>query len=117
MSRRLHQSRRLAALTGISLLAAAALAGCGKQGVLDRPAPLFGERARAEYEAQRAQDARDDAQRAAQRAGEGQLPAGNAPPSSREIRDPNQRLEPASSAPLPGAPNPFGGPVSAVPPR
>jgi hypothetical protein len=29
------------------------LAACGRQGDLERPAPLFGERARAEYEAER----------------------------------------------------------------
>ena len=33
------------------------LAACGRQGDLERPAPLFGERARAEYEALRAQGA------------------------------------------------------------
>ena len=30
------------AMTGLAALAAAALAGCGKQADLDRPAPLFG---------------------------------------------------------------------------
>jgi predicted small lipoprotein YifL len=115
MSRREYRNRRLAALVGVSLLALGALAGCGKQGGLDRPAPLFGSRARAEYEAQRAQDARDEAQRAAQR-GETQ-PATTTTPRPREARDPNQRLEPASVAPVPGAPNPFGGPTSAVPAR
>lgn len=114
MNRREHRSRRLAVLACVSLMAAGALAGCGKQGSLERPGPLFGSRARAEYEAEQAQNARDAAQRAAQR-GDTQLPPGDPPPSTREIRDPNQRLAPASSAPLPGAPNPFGGPTSASP--
>ena len=35
-------------------LAALVLAGCAKVGTLDRPAPLFGERAKAEYRAQKA---------------------------------------------------------------
>lgn len=41
------------------LLASAllALTACGRQGDLERPAPLFGERARAEYEASRARGA------------------------------------------------------------
>jgi hypothetical protein len=112
-----HAYRSLAILAGMTLLAAVPLAGCGKQGALERPAPLFGSRARAEYEAQRAQDARDAAQRAAQTGGEVQPAPGNSPPTTREVRDPNQRLDPASAAPLPGAPNPFGGPTSAVPAR
>ena len=38
-------------------LAALVLAGCAKVGTLDRPAPLFGEKAKAEYRAQKAADA------------------------------------------------------------
>jgi len=113
MSRREHRIRRLALIAGVSLLAAGALAGCGKQGSLERPAPLFGSRARAEYEAQRSQAAQDEAQRAEQR-GAVQPPPGERPPSARELRDPNQRLEPASTDPLPGAPNPFGRAVPAT---
>ena len=115
MSRQ-YTSRRLAALAGLGLLAVAGLAGCGKQGALERPAPLFGSRARAEYEAERAQEARDEAQRNAQRPATQPGP-GEPPRSTREVLDPNQRLAPASAAPLPGAPNPFGGPTSATPTR
>jgi hypothetical protein len=95
----------------VAVLGVVALAACGKQGVLERPAPLFGSQARAEYEAERAQEARDDAQRAAQRASEGgveQESSGGVSSSTREILDPNQRLSPASSSPLPGTPNPLG---------
>jgi hypothetical protein len=35
-------------------VAALVLAGCAKVGTLDRPAPLFGEKAKAEYRAQKA---------------------------------------------------------------
>ncbi len=44
----------------LALLASAllGLAACGRQGELERPAPLFGERARAEYEASRASGAK-----------------------------------------------------------
>ena len=38
-------------LIAAGLIAALALAACGKQGELDRPAPLFGAKAKAEYEA------------------------------------------------------------------
>lgn len=106
--------RRAALVTGLILMAG--LAGCGKQGRLERPAPLFGDKARAEYEAMKAQEARDEAQRRAQRG----LPPNQPPPAStprREILDPNQRNVPASEAPVQGAPNPFGNRVEAVPYR
>ena len=44
-------SRTLAIALAVTL-AAGALAGCGKQGDLDRPAPMWGDKAKAEYEAQ-----------------------------------------------------------------
>jgi hypothetical protein len=106
------------ALAATAMIAAAALAGCGKQGALEQPAPLFGAKAKAEYEARKAQEARDDAQRAAQRPS-GSAPAAgdvstgndNAPRTTREVLDPAQRLTPASRNPVPGAPNPLGAPV------
>lgn len=106
--------RRLAVAAGVTLVTISALAACGRQGPLERPAPLFGSRAREQYEAERAQEARDDAQRQAAARGEtGPSGPDNAPATSRDVLDPNQKLNPASSAPLPGAPNPFG---SAAPP-
>jgi predicted small lipoprotein YifL len=99
------------ALAGMVLLA-----GCGKQGPLEQPRPLFGARAKAEYDAQKAQEARDEAQRAAQRpASSNQQAPDNTPATTRDLRDPNQRLAPASSAPIAGAPNPGGAPVQARP--
>ena len=114
MSRQSNDSRRLAAAAaGLLALAAGALAGCGKEGPLERPAPLFGSRARAQYEAERAQEAKDDAQRAGQRGGPStETGNSNAPATRREVLDPNQVLAPASQAPLPGAPNPFGAPTN-----
>jgi hypothetical protein len=38
----------------MSLLGALCLAACAKVGTLDRPAPLFGEKAKADYRAQKA---------------------------------------------------------------
>lgn len=98
---------------------ATALAACGKQGVLERPAPLFGAHAKAQYEAEKAQEAKDDAQRAQQRSGavSSSNDPDNAPRTTRDVLDPGQRLSPASVAPIPGAPNPMGAPVQAAPPR
>lgn len=107
--------RRKAALA-LGLMALAGLSACGKMGALERPAPLFGDRARAQYEAERAQEAADDAQRRGQATGSQAAPP--AENSKREPIDPNRKLSPASSAPLPGAPNPMGsGPVSVDPNR
>lgn len=113
-----NQGLRRAAAAAVLFTAAASLAACGKQGVLEQPAPLFGTRAKAEYEARKAQEARDDAQRAAQRPAastprSGTVSTGNddAPRTTREVLDPAQKLTPASRAPIPGAPNPLGAPV------
>jgi len=48
--------RHLVLLTAGALLAAP-LGACGKQGDLERPAPLWGAQAKAEYEAQKRQQA------------------------------------------------------------
>jgi predicted small lipoprotein YifL len=44
-------------MLALALLAAATLAGCGKTGELERPAPLFGDQARRDYDAQKAAEA------------------------------------------------------------
>lgn len=109
-----HQGLRRAAGAAVLFAAALSLAACGKQGVLEQPAPLFGARAKAEYEARKAQEAKDDAQRAAQRpATPGTVQTGNddAPRTTRDVRDPAQKLTPSSSSPVPGMPNPLGPPV------
>ncbi len=106
------------ALCAAALIAIAApLAACGKQGVLERPAPLFGTRARTDYEAERAQEASDEAQRAALRPGPIQdgPRTDNVPAPTRAVQDPAQRLSPASSSPVSGAPNPIGAPISTRP--
>lgn len=113
---------RTRALGGVAALIAlsAALAGCGKQGVLERPAPLFGAKAKAQYEAEKAQEAKDDAQRK-QRPGGGPVSSSsnpdNAPRTTRDVLDPSQKRTPASVAPILGAPNPLGAPVQAAPPE
>jgi predicted small lipoprotein YifL len=119
---------RLALLAG-AVAVAATLAGCGKQGVLEQPPPLFGAKAKADYEARKAEQDRDDAQRAARTAGTGggtptvngqqQGPGGtgsdNAPITTRDIQDPSQKLNPASTAPIAGAPAPLSSPPSTRP--
>ena len=118
------QGLRLALLMA-AVGAAAALSGCGKQGVLEQPPPLFGARAKAAYQAQRAQEAKDDAQRSGQPsapaagANQQQGPGGtgpdNAPITTRDIQDPSQKQTPASAAPIAGAPPPITGPVQTRP--
>jgi hypothetical protein len=44
-------------IIALALACAAGLAGCGKTGELERPAPLFGAQAKADYDAQKAEEA------------------------------------------------------------
>ena len=121
MSRHEYSTRhRFAQLGLLAVLAGAALlSGCGKQGVLEQPPPLFGSRARAEYQASKAAEAAAAEKRAAAQNASGsaeQTPAEeDSPPTKRSIQDPAQKLTPASRAPIAGAPNPFGAPVSTTP--
>ncbi len=107
-------------LAAVALLAvsAAALSGCGKRGVLDTPAPLFGDRANARYEASRQQHDQDAAD---QRARTGNATAAadqsdDGPRTTRDVKAPEQLLTPASRAPIVGAPNPRGPAANPTPP-
>jgi predicted small lipoprotein YifL len=85
----------------LSLIAiAAALAGCGKTGTLERPAPMFGAQAKADYQAQKEADGAAKAREAAARRSE----QGNT------VFDPID--QPATQAPyapdIPGRTNPLG---------
>lgn len=86
--------------------AALALAACGKQGDLERPAPLFGE-ARQRYldEVAAAQKARDE--KAA--AGEEEQTSGGEP-TRRRVPDRAETLRDPRAAPLEGRPNDPGAP-------
>jgi len=89
--------RPLALLT----LAALALASCGKQAELERPAPMWDAQKKAAWEAER---------RAA--SGNASQPARIG--GTREIMDPASSNRTVRAAPLAGtAPNPFGGPSAA----
>jgi hypothetical protein len=91
-----------------AMLAGAGLAGCGKTGQLERPAPLFGERAKAEYDAQKRKEAADHA--AAERAR-----------AASTVTTPDDAAsQPLTQAPyapaIPGRSDPFGpGPQGATP--
>ena len=88
----------------LALAATTGLAACGKRGDLQQPPPLFGERARADYEAQQ----RAGRQRETTRA-EGEAEDARAP-----VPDPSDRFEPASrnvpatSEPIDGSSDPIG---------
>ncbi len=93
----------------LALMAASAMAltACGKRGLLETPPPLFGETAKARYAAQQQQDAQDAADARARRGTS--VPAADqsddAPLTTRDIKAPEQRLTPASRAPVSGAPD------------
>ena len=79
------------ALSGLALVAA--LASCGKQAELDRPGPMWGPKAKAEYSAQkRAQAAQVDNETAANSV---------APPQNPAI-EPYTTTAPVPEAPIPG---------------
>jgi predicted small lipoprotein YifL len=93
-------------LIPVVLLAAISLSACGKQGLLDRPAPLFGARAQSDYQrAKRAADRANGESNSAQSATSqtnGDYTQGND-----GAKDP--ALQPLRNDPIPGAnPNPFG---------
>ena len=122
---------RLAALGGSALIFAGALAACGTEGDLERPAPLFGQAAQRQYEADRAAgrtSGTSDVDAASTRrtplqtdnsgraAGSPPEDEDDAPRTTRDIQDPAQKLTPLSAAPIEGPPNPLGPPVSTRPP-
>ena len=75
---------------------ASALAGCGKVGPLDQPAPLYGEKAKAQYEAKK-----EAAAAAKAKAKENDEPESIAPDKP---YDPNADPGPMRGMPVPGQP-------------
>ena len=86
-------------------VAAVALGACGKVGTLDQPAPLYGEKAKADYQA------RKEAQAAAKAKKDDQPEAINPD----KTYDPNADPSPARALPIPGQNfNPNGPPPPGV---
>ncbi len=95
------------------IAAGAGLAGCGKTGILEQPAPMFGDQAKAQYAAQKKEEAdakaRANAARKAQQSGPivddpDSQPAPNgpyAPPNPSHLSDPFAQ-GPQGSLPTPG---------------
>ena len=78
-----------------------ALAGCGKVGELEQPAPLFGAKAKADYEAKKRAEADAKAKEKKD----------NSQPTSPNVQDPNHPplTQAPYTTPMPGAGNnPFG---------
>ena len=86
----------------LALAAAVGLSACGRRGDLEQPPPLFGERAKAEYEAQRARETtRQEADNEDARA---------------PVPDPTDRFEPASRN-VPATREPIDGSTDPIGPR
>ena len=89
----------LAAILGLS----AAVSACGKYGELERPAPLWGKEAKAQYEKEKAQEQQD--KQADDKAPPRTLPTAKGP---KTVTDPNLSNAPISKVPLDVGPNPSG---------
>ncbi len=89
-------------LRPVTLLALVALAAtaaaCGKQGALERPAPLWDAQKKAAWEAER-------------RAGSAQANQPARAGGAQEIRDPASSNRTIKQAPIAGTKDPFGGPT------
>lgn len=136
MSRLTSLKTTVGALALIAAVAGAT-AACGREGSLERPGPMFG-LSRNDPQDQAGQSAdgarsaestsrnttgassakrEDNATTSGDRSGvhSNDQPS-DAPVTSRDIRDPAQRLTPLSTSPIQGVPDPLGPPVSTQPP-
>jgi hypothetical protein len=107
-------------LTGAMLAAvmATGLGGCGKKGLLDEPAPLFGERAKADYAAKQAAAGaqNETAARPVAAADQPDPDADNAPRTTRDVKDPAQDNVPINQDPIAGVSDLMGPTPSLKPP-
>jgi predicted small lipoprotein YifL len=132
---------RLIAVGAIAILALS-LDGCGKIGPLQQPAPLFGARAKAQYQADKQQaqaasqaggaprDTTGSAERQVDAEPVSNAPVSNstrlensldnqiddAPRTTRDVKDPDTLLTLPRNSPVPGAPNPGGTMPDLTPP-
>ncbi len=94
-----------AALLAALMVGMSAVSACGRVGYLEQPAPLFGERAKEQYRAQRAADAEASRQRTIATRQPGEVERESANPSSGDNTPPIGSNPPTGNAPLdPNAP-------------
>ncbi|MBS0297478.1 MAG: hypothetical protein JSR45_14310 [Proteobacteria bacterium] len=90
-------------LIAVVAVAALALGACGKRGTLERPPPMFGDKAKAEYEAQQHKDVDNE-----QRSGPSKYDPNNPPaPESQNTSPRTNPLDGPSRGPstAPNSPN------------
>jgi predicted small lipoprotein YifL len=98
-----------------------ALSACGRVGPLEQPPPLLGSENKRDYYAAKEQRAREEAALKGDVTNTTGNSTGdangddNAPLTTRDVLDPNQRLTTPRDSPVPGAPNPLGPNVSTTP--
>jgi predicted small lipoprotein YifL len=99
-----------------------ALSACGRVGPLEQPPPLLGAENKRDYYAAKEQRAREEASlrgdvtnSTGNTTGDQEAGDDNAPLTTRDVLDPNQRLTTPRDSPVPGAPNPAGPTVSTTP--
>ncbi len=116
--------RLLFAATAVAVFGG--IAACGRVALLEQPAPLFGDRNKAEYAAHRdAQLTAAQQQRATTNttgSADRQLDnttddpnANDAPLTTRDVKDPETQMTTPRNSPVPGAPNPMGPTPSLTP--
>jgi hypothetical protein len=100
-----NRPRLLRLATGAALIGALALGACGKEGSLERPAPLFGAKAKNDFAAEKKREQR---QALANRQG---ATSGDPAPPAPDYGQGDPALDPLRASPTPGAaPNPFSDP-------
>jgi predicted small lipoprotein YifL len=99
------------------VLSSAALAGCGKTGLLEQPAPLVGDKAKADYQAQKQAEADAKASAAAARKAQNTAPIVDSP-ETRPLTNapygpplPAQVNDPFAPGPQGALPNPGTAPI------
>jgi predicted small lipoprotein YifL len=118
------------AVLGVGLV----IAGCGKIGPLEQPAPLFGAQAKAQYRAEQQQaqaasqpgpsqrDTTGSAERQVDAESNGVVNSmdneeDDAPRTTRDVPDPDTQMTTPRDSPVPGEPNPGGPMPSLTPPN
>ena len=88
----------------LTLAAAAGLSACGRRGDLQQPPPLFGERARSQYEAQQRARAQQETTRTEADREDARAPV----PDPTDRFEPASRNVPATREPIDGSNDPIG---------